>query len=365
MLNLYRRHKERCKLYSKGQSATNCTCPIWITGTIKGRQQRQSLKTKDWYHANTKKDLIESGEMQLKESGNFKTAALTVTDAIENYLDDCRVRGTSPSSIHSYANTFKTLTDWMKTAKISNSICIFDLSVLDEYRQFRAPSLQPSTQRKEIVHLRTFFSWCLDRDLVATNWAKKIRMPKTPKNITMPFTVDEINKLTGALSILPEDERPYTTALIYTLLYSGLRISDIVSLERSRLGSDGRLLLRMEKTGNAVYVKLPAKAVDALKALPITKSPYFFWDGKIQISSAINQARECVARLGYLAPVQNVHPHRFRDTFAITLLLAGVDIRTVQLLLGHESLHTTEKHYAPYVKEFQVKLDSAVDKLNF
>lgn len=181
----------------------------------------------------------------------------------------------------------------------------------------------------------------------------------------MPFTEQEIKQLTGALSSLDETERPYATALIYTLLYSGLRISDIIGLTRERLGTDGRLLLRMEKTGNAVYVKLPAKAIDALTALPKGDSPYFFWDDKMLMSSAINHARECVARIGYLAPVRDVHPHRFRDTFAITLLLSGVDIRTVQLLLGHESLHTTEKHYAPYVKEFQVKLDSAVDKLNF
>ena len=59
------------------------------------------------------------------------------------------------------------------------------------------------------------------------------------------------------------------------------------------------------------------------------------------------------------------HPHQFRDTFSVRLLEAGEDIRKVQLLLGHTSLKTTEKHYAPWVESLQGRLDSAVAKLDF
>ena len=58
-------------------------------------------------------------------------------------------------------------------------------------------------------------------------------------------------------------------------------------------------------------------------------------------------------------------PHRFRDTFAVELLLCGEDIRTVQLLLGHTSLRTTERHYSPFVSAFQQRLDRATAKLKF
>ena len=59
------------------------------------------------------------------------------------------------------------------------------------------------------------------------------------------------------------------------------------------------------------------------------------------------------------------HPHRFRDTFSVTLLEKGEDLRKVQLLLGHKSTRTTEKHYAPFVESFQAMLDAATSKLDF
>jgi integrase len=65
------------------------------------------------------------------------------------------------------------------------------------------------------------------------------------------------------------------------------------------------------------------------------------------------------------AGIKNGHPHRFRDTFSVRLLEKGEQLRTVQLLLGHSSIKTTEKHYAPWVESFQATLDAATAKLDF
>ena len=54
------------------------------------------------------------------------------------------------------------------------------------------------------------------------------------------------------------------------------------------------------------------------------------------------------------------HPHRFRDSFSVRLLDLGNDLRTVELLLGHTSIKTTEKHYAPFVKARQEQLENSV-----
>jgi Phage integrase family len=63
-------------------------------------------------------------------------------------------------------------------------------------------------------------------------------------------------------------------------------------------------------------------------------------------------------RLFKLAGVPNGHPHRFRDTFAVELLLAGVPIERVSILLGHQSVTITEKHYAPWVRSRQEQLEA-------
>jgi integrase/recombinase XerD len=62
------------------------------------------------------------------------------------------------------------------------------------------------------------------------------------------------------------------------------------------------------------------------------------------------------------AKIPHAHPHRFRDTFAVELLLAGVTIEHVSVLLGHSSMKITEKHYSPWVKTRQEKLEEEVQK---
>ena len=92
--------------------------------------------------------------------------------------------------------------------------------------------------------------------------------------------------------------------------------------------------------------------------------PYFFWNGESKLYTAIGNTRRTVTRILTTAGIEG-HPHRFRDTFSVSLLEKGEDLRTVQLLLGHTSIRTTEKHYAPFVDSFQRILDAATAKLDF
>jgi integrase len=63
-----------------------------------------------------------------------------------------------------------------------------------------------------------------------------------------------------------------------------------------------------------------------------------------------------------LAKVKDVHSHRFRDTFAVSLLENGVSIENVTVLLGHSSVRITERHYKPWVKTLHKKLEDEVRK---
>ena len=101
----------------------------------------------------------------------------------------------------------------------------------------------------------------------------------------------------------------------------------------------------------------------------MTAVAIFFWNDQSKLSTAIGNARRTISRVLNTArlkgqPIKG-HPHRFRDTFSVTLLGQGRDIRTVQLLLGHTSLKTTEKHSAPFVDSFQRMLDTVTADLDF
>ena len=115
---------------------------------------------------------------------------------------------------------------------------------------------------------------------------------------------------------------------------------------------------------------LPPEVVEALKTLPPGPKPnprYFFWSGNGLAKSAVADWQRAFRRLFEVASLQKPdgaskrsHPHMFRDTFAVELLLAGVPIDQVSVLLGHKSVKITEKHYAPWVKARQNQLEKAV-----
>jgi integrase/recombinase XerD len=353
MLTLYRRHKETCKVFKLGIAATNCSCPIWIYGSVNARSVRRSLNTRDWTHAHKKLVQLEAGVIQ---DGPIQP---TIAAAVGSYLNDCEARHIAPETVRSYRSTLMMFAQWCKERKLT-SIQALTLVTFSDYRAAR--QVTAKTQYKEIVHLRMWCNFCIDRGWMQTNHARKLKCSKQRGPLTMPYTPDEVSRLLAACQEMPDPKR--IEALLLTLLYSGLRISDAVQLERSRVGQDGRLLLRMAKTGVPVYVRLQPDCIAALNALPMTGA-HFFWNGRTKVNSTTGMAREELVRLGLVARVADVRPHRFRDTFAVELLLAGEDIRTVQLLLGHSSIQTTEQHYAPWVTAMQAKLDSATKKLNF
>lgn len=119
-----------------------------------------------------------------------------------------------------------------------------------------------------------------------------------------------------------------------------------------------KLFLFTAKTGTAVYCPLPPVVINALNEIP--GSTYYFWTGLSKPKSVVGDWQRSLKRLFRLAGVPDAHAHRFRDTFSVELLLAGVPIERVSILLGHQSVRITEKHYAPWVRARQEQLEADV-----
>jgi integrase len=224
-----------------------------------------------------------------------------------------------------------------------------------------------------LIVLRSLLRFCQERNWTAANPAQKLKAPKIDAPQTMPFTDNEVDRMLEACDRYGAGDRMQLArarkrarALLLILLYTGLRISDAVKLKRDAVDfKTGKVLLRIMKTKTPFYTKLPAEALEALKALPVESPDYFLWSGKCILATAISSASKAIRSIAKEAGVADAHPHRFRDTFSVTLLQNGVSIRTVQLLLGHSSVVTTEKHYAPFVEGMQRVVDEAVSGLQF
>jgi hypothetical protein len=87
---------------------------------------------------------------------------------------------------------------------------------------------------------------------------------------------------------------------------------------------------------------------------------YFFWTGEAKIDSATGDWQRTLKGVFELADIPDGHAHRFRDTFAVGLLQAGVPIERVSVLLGHSSIKVTEKYYSPWVRARQEQLEADV-----
>jgi integrase/recombinase XerD len=96
----------------------------------------------------------------------------------------------------------------------------------------------------------------------------------------------------------------------------------------------------------------------ALDTTPKVSETHFFWDGTSNLETIVGSWRKRLVKLFELAKVNEAHPHRFRDTFAVELLLTGVPIERVSVLLVHQSVRITERHYSPWVRSHQEQLEA-------
>jgi site-specific recombinase XerD len=113
------------------------------------------------------------------------------------------------------------------------------------------------------------------------------------------------------------------------------------------------LKLYQTKTGVFVSVLIPPNVANALRSVPHKNPKYFFWSGTSKVPSITGFWRKRMAKVFELAGIEAGHTHRFRDTFAVSLLEAGASMENVSTLLGHRSIRVTEKHYSPRVKTGQ------------
>ena len=365
MLTAHRRHLKSCEYAGKGWNYTLCNCPIWCAGMVDGKRIRKSLCTTNWDRALRRLKAVERGEEIRFEI--VDAPMQTLGNSIDAFFKDMESRNIRESTLRSYRGTLAHL---KAAISIERPIAHVDVESLGAFRNSR--KIKPRTARKELEHLRAFFAWCQDRKWISDNPARRLRMPIAEDVATLPFSAEEVANLIAACDRICSTNTaatPYirqrARALVYILLYSGLRVSDVALLRRPALDESTRYVtLRTTKTGVPVKVQLHPDAVAALVKLPARNPAYFFWTGCGDPKRCAKNMWRTVQRLGTLAGV-HAHPHRFRDTFAVELLTHGADIRTVQQLLGHESVRTTEKHYAHFIAAHQQILDSATAKLDF
>ena len=264
---------------------------------------------------------------------------LKLVDACEAFLRDLRARQLSPSSLRDYTSMFKSLQAFVAEDDADRHIREVDESLLRAWRE--TWNLMASTHRLRIQKLRSFFRFALKSGWIDRSPVENIIPPKADSPPTMPLSRKEVTAMLQSTDNMPKER-----AMLLLIRYSGLAIQDAATLKRAAL--DGHdLTLRRAKTGELVMLPLPDPVVECLRGLN-RKGPYFFWTGKGQRSTTAAYWRNRLKLVASRAGVKDFRPHRLRDTFAVELLTADVSVEDVSTLLGHSSVKTTEKYYAPW-----------------
>jgi integrase/recombinase XerC len=201
--------------------------------------------------------------------------------------------------------------------------------------------------------LRMFYKFLERRGYGKNDAIRAVALPKLPHSVPKPLTAPKATALVDGADIASADQPEWIVArdtAVLALLYgSGLRISEALSLKRKDAPIKGRDMLRVTGKGSKTRVvpvlPIAREAVELyLKLCPMglgSEDPLFIGAHGKQLSPRIIQLRIAKAR-AVLGLPETATPHALRHSFATHLLGAGADLRSIQELLGHASLSTTQ-----------------------
>ena len=354
---LYIRHRKQCP-HKLDRNYRRCGCPVWF----QRNRKRWSAETTDWAEALQKATAIENGEKAVAPS------AITVEAAVDLYLkkrSGCQDASKAPYKdrwlLRDGSKRQQSLIAW---AKEHNFIKLRSITAgaLDQWRDtwvFRPNSF---SQKVHCGVIAAFFEWAVTFEYLSRNPFDKLDKIPVKEIPTLPLEPEQVTALLAHTDACGKHSATMGV-LILLMRWSGLAIRDASCLRRDALGADNRLRTYRKKTGEYVYVKLPTFVADALRSQTCSDPKYFFWDSRRR--TAKSQAQKCDLRFQTIFNAAGITPcgaHRLRDTFAVEFLKAGGLIQDLAMLLGHSSTRTTERHYMPWNKSRQQRLDAAVDK---
>lgn len=341
-----------------GRKYRRCRCPIWVDGFLAGKEIRKSLRTADWQKAQDAVRELEAKQAEPKEVAG----PITVKQAGDNFLADVKSRGLSECTIYKYRLLLKRIDDFAQRKGL-RYLSELDLQTLDRFRSEWKEG--PRSSLKKLERLRAFLRFCERRHWIDTNPATELKPPRVPNRPTLPFTREEMLKILAALDTYAKRagvaNAQRVRAFVLLLRYSGMRIGDAVQCGPGRLDGN-KLFLYTQKTGVPVRCTLPDFVVREIEAAPKSSEQYFFWTGKSKLHTAVGIWQQSLQTVFSLAGIQGGHAHRFRDTFAVELLLSGVPLERVSVLLGHQSIRVTERHYAPWTRSRQEQLEADLQR---
>lgn len=282
--------------------------------------------------------------------------ALSPREAVDRFLADLvRVGGHSENTVTAYRGDLLRLLkslpqnrqDWrtLTRAEIENYLA-----------GLKGKGYALTTVSRGVSSLKSFYRWAVAIGIVGLNPTKEVPTPrKVGGFLPRTLSVEEVDALLFAPTIKPGPEAMRDSAMIRLLYATGMRVSELVSLnvEDVDLGSDYVRVLR--RAGRERHIPYDDRTHDMLESFVTKARPHLTRYGR-ETALFVNHWGERLTRQGFWRILKDyarsvnlpgsVTPHTLRHSFAVHLLSGGAKIRDVQELLGHQNLATTQAIYS-------------------
>lgn len=269
-------------------------------------------------------------------------------------------KGLSPNSIFSYLSDINKLDKFLsKDNKDFISITIAEIQ--DFLKEETGKKISNRTKARVIASLRQFYNYLEAQSFIRENPMDKVESPKIQRNLPDFLTQDEIKKLFSVFNRANDLE--FRDLTMFEMLYSaGLRISEACSLKISDLDQENMLIHVLGKGGRERLVPFGEIAAGFLSEylknirdrIKGNRSSDFLFvskkGGSINRKSAWRLLKRYIERAGI---TKNITPHTLRHSFATHLLQNNADLRSVQELLGHIDISTTQIYTHLVSKELE------------
>ena len=281
---------------------------------------------------------------------------------IDQYCNNVSFKkGLSNNTILAYKSDLKIFLIWLddNKEKFSNA----DRIIINNYLAYRLDNgASLSTIQRIITCIKSFYSFLFENNIIKYNPAQLIENPKKRRKLPTIITESEVMKLLDSPDV--KTNKGLRDKCILELLYSsGLRISELLSIKINQISKEKKFLKIKGKGNKERLVPIGSSAMNLLIVYLDTYRSSIKNTNNIDIlfineNGSIISRQACWEMIQRYASIslinKKISPHNLRHAFATHLLNNGADLRTVQMLLGHASLSTTQI-YTHIAKERLVK----------
>jgi site-specific recombinase XerD len=295
---------------------------------------------------------------------------------LEDFLLYCELtKQYSFNTVRNYRNTLSRFSNFLEQMRVEQTNMI-DLDLVNAYRQFlnkkdtiRKDKMSLKAQAYQIVVLRSFLKFMTKNGVVVLN-PDRLELPKTRMRRIEYLSDKEVHQLINSIlndtNKIPAATKKRNQAIILTLFGSGLRLSELLKLKKAEISEDHSQLIIDGKGGKirSTYLAPAAKEVifEYLKLRQEDNCPFLFISFSKNRSKNPAKWKALTPRMvqmmlqsyaNRLGIYKHITPHTLRHSFATKILSEGGDLRSVQTLLGHSSISTTQIY--THITDWQIK----------